>query len=292
MIEDLSAILVDLVDVGTRVYTFAQTLSLTMEAAGKSGVEIVILDRPNPIGGLETEGCLLAPDCASFVGLHPVPMRHGLTMGELALFIASRIPAPPKLTVIACQGWDRGMYHQDTLLPWVLPSPNMPDPVTAWVYPGQVVMEGTNLSEGRGTTKPFHLMGAGFIDPKALADGLAKLSLPGAAFRPCWFEPVFHKWAGLVCGGVEIHPRDRSFKPLLTSLSILEVVLSLYPDRFLLKDPPYEYELERRPIDLILGRRDVFDSLAQGVSAKEVCESFKKDLAEFERVRKTLLIYP
>ena len=204
MLEGLSAILVDLPDVGTRVYTFAHTLSLTMEAAGQLGIEIVVLERPNPIGGLETEGCLLSPDCASFVGLHPIPMRHGLTLGELALLFSERLPRPPKVTVIACRGWSRDMYHQDSDLPWVLPSPNMPDPVTAWVYPGQVLFEATNLSEGRGTTKPFHLVGAPFINPFALRDNLLKLSLPGVAFRPCWFEPTFHKWAGLACGGIEI----------------------------------------------------------------------------------------
>ncbi|MDR2455429.1 MAG: DUF1343 domain-containing protein [Deltaproteobacteria bacterium] len=291
MIEDLSALLVDLVDVGTRVYTFAQTLSLTMETCAKAGVEVVVLDRPNPIGGLQTEGCLLAPECASFVGLHPVPMRHGLTMGELAMLFAERLPSPPLLTVIACRGWSREMYHRETGLPWVLPSPNMPSPVTAWLYPGQVIFEATNLTEGRGTTKPFHLVGAPFIDPAAISKYLDKLDLPGVIFRPCWFEPSFNKWSGFICGGVELHPIDKSFLPLLTSLSILEATLRLYPDRFRLKDPPYEYEYERRPIDLILGRADVFDRLFGGASAREVWESFKGDLAEFERTRERLLLY-
>lgn len=292
MMEDLSAILVDLPDVGTRVYTFAQTLSLLMEAAGESGVEVVVLDRPNPIGGMETEGCLLSPDCASFVGLHPTPMRHGLTLGELAIFFAERLGNPPKLTVIPCRGWARPMLFADTGLPWVLPSPNLPEPSTALLYPGQVIFEGTNLSEGRGTTRPFHLCGGPYVDPKALAAELRRLDLPGVIFRPCWFEPTFNKWAGLICGGVEVHVVGRAYRPLLTSLSILSAVIRLWPDRFRLKDPPYEYETERRPIDLILGRKDVYDALAGGASAREVWEGFKGDLAEWARVRQRLLIYP
>jgi uncharacterized protein YbbC (DUF1343 family) len=291
MIEDLSALLVDLVDVGTRVYTFAQTLSLTMETCAKAGVEVVVLDRPNPIGGLQTEGCLLTPECASFVGLHPVPMRHGLTLGELAMLFAERLPSPPLLTVIACRGWSREMYHPETGLPWVLPSPNMPSAATAWLYPGQVIFEATNLTEGRGTTKPFHLVGAPFIDPAALSAYLDKLALPGVIFRPCWFEPSFNKWSGFICGGAELHPVDKSFLPLLTSMSILEATLRLYPDRFRLKEPPNEYEYERRPIDLIFGRTDVYDRLLEGASAREVWESFKGDLAEFERTRERLLLY-
>ena len=291
MMEDLSAILVDLTDVGTRVYTFAQTLCLTMETAAKAGVEIIVLDRPNPIGGLETEGCLLSPECASFVGLHPAPMRHGLTMGELAMFFAERLPSPPELTIIPCRGWTRDMYHQDTGLPWVLPSPNMPNPSTAWVYPGQVVFEGTNLSEGRGTAKPFHLVGGPFIDPWILCEELSKLDLPGAAFTPCWFEPTFNKWSGLICGGLEIHPVERVYQPLLTSLSILEIVLRIWPYRFRLKEPPYEYEYDRRPMDLILGRKDIYDALASGTPAREIWEGFKPDLADFERVRERLIIY-
>jgi uncharacterized protein YbbC (DUF1343 family) len=292
MIEDLSALLVDLPDVGCRVYTFAQTLALAMETAGRAGVEVVVLDRPNPIGGLETEGCLLVKECASFVGLHPTPMRHGLTLGELSLLFAERLPSPPKLTVVPCRGWIRGMYHPDTKLPWVLPSPNMPEPATAWLYPGQVIFEGTNLSEGRGTTKPFHLVGAPFVDPRTLAQGLARLALPGVAFRPCWFEPTFNKWAGQICGGIEVHPLSRDFKPLLTSMSILQIVLELWPDRFRLKEPPYEYEYRRRPIDLIFGRPDVFDALAAGTPAREIWEGFKEDLTEFRRERERLTIYP
>jgi uncharacterized protein YbbC (DUF1343 family) len=183
------------------------------------------------------------------------------------------------------------MYFRDTGLPWVFPSPNMPEPETAWVYPGQVLFEGTNLSEGRGTTRPFHLVGAPFIDPLVLAGDLAAMDLPGVVFRTCWFEPTFQKWASFICGGIELHPVDRSFKPLLTSLSILEVVLRRWPDRFRLKEPPYEYESGRRPIDLILGRRSVFDSLAAGAPAREIWEGFREDLAEFERIRQSVMIY-
>jgi uncharacterized protein YbbC (DUF1343 family) len=218
-------------------------------------------------------------------------MRHGLTLGELALFFNERLERPARLTVIPCRGWERAMLHPDTGLPWVPPSPNLPEAATAWLYPGQVIFEGTGLSEGRGTTRPFHLVGAPYVDPRALASELGRLSLPEVAFRPCWFEPVFNKWAGIICGGVELYPLGLGFKPLLTSLSILEAVLRLYPDRFRLKAPPYEYETDRRPIDLILGRRDVYDALAAGASAREVWEGFRPDLAEFERTRERLMIY-
>jgi uncharacterized protein YbbC (DUF1343 family) len=290
-LEGLSALLIDLVDVGTRVYTFAQTMSACLEACAENDVEVVVLDRPNPIGGTEVEGNLLDPDCASFVGLHPTPMRHGLTMGELAVLFASRLSRPPKLTVIPLRGWRRETLFGRTGLPWVAPSPNLPAPETALLYPGQVLWEGSNVSEGRGTARPFHLIGAPFIDGETLAADLRALNPPGAAFRPAFFQPCFNKWAGQVCGGIEIHPLNDSFKPLLTSLTALEVVLRRWPDDFKLKDPPYEYEWERRPIDLILGRKSVFDRLAAGVSAREVWESFAPEVEGFRRRTDEFALY-
>ena len=292
MLQDLDAVLIDLVDVGTRVYTFAHTLSHFMEEAAKNGPEIIILDRPNPIGGAEVEGNLLAGDCLSFVGLHPVPMRHGLTLGELALLINSRLPQAADLKVVRISGWSRDMYFPQTGLPWVYPSPNLPSPDCAWVYPGQVLWEGTNISEARGTTRPFNLVGAPFIEAEALLDRLRALDLPGVIFRPAHFQPTFHKWAGEMCRGLELFPQNRTFKPYLTSLAILQIILELWPDKFELKKPPYEYELQRRPLDLILGRNDLFGRLAEGESAEALERSWRGELQAFLAERDKFILYP
>jgi len=292
MLSKLDVLLVDLVDVGTRVYTFAQTMSYCLEAAAEQGVAVRVLDRPNPIGGTQVEGNLLAPDCASFVGRFPIPMRHGMTLGELALYMADRLDPAPDLQVVPLSGWNRAMYFDQTGLPWVLPSPNIPTPDTALVYPGQVLWEGTNLSEGRGTTRPFHLFGAPFIDPYGLVEELAPYGLPGVRLRPASFEPTFQKHAGQVCHGLEIHPVDReSFQPYLTSLTALEVLLRLYPDRLAWKQPPYEYERERLPLDLILGDRRIREGLEAGTSAAALAEAWAGDLGTFLRLREKYLLY-
>lgn len=291
MLAETDVLLIDLADVGSRIYTFAQTMAYCLEEAGRLNKEVLILDRPNPIGGLEVEGNLLAEDCRSFVGLYPLPMRHGLTMGELALYINHQLPRPAPLRVVELKGWRRGRYFNETGLPWVYPSPNMPEPATAWVYPGQVIWEGTNISEGRGTTRPFHLCGAPFIEPAALKAELKKLGLPGVVFRPAVFLPTFHKWAGQDCGGLEIHPVSKDFKPYLTSLSILEIILKLWPGRFKLKPPPYEYEFERRPLDLILGDRRIFDGLRQGRPAASLAEGWQADLRNYQAEISRFLLY-
>lgn len=291
MLSGLDAALIDLVDVGTRVYTFAHTLSHFMEEAAKIDLEIIVLDRPNPIGGAEVEGNLLDDDCRSFVGLHPLPMRHGLTLGELALFINSRLEKPAPLKVIQMDNWRRDMYFPQCGLPWVYPSPNLPSPECAWVYPGQVLWEGTNISEGRGTTRPFNLVGAPFIDSEALLGRLRKLDLPGVQFRAAHFQPTFHKWAGEICRGLEIFPAEVSFKPYLTSLSILQIILELWPKEFELKKPPYEYEFQRSPLDLILGRRSLFARLCAGQSAHQLEQSWQGELRAFEGLRRSFLLY-
>ncbi|MDR1043945.1 MAG: DUF1343 domain-containing protein [Candidatus Adiutrix sp.] len=291
MLAQIDVLVADLFDVGARVYTFAHTLSHCLEEAGRAGVEVVVLDRPNPIGGAEVEGNLLAGDCRSFVGLHPLPMRHGLTFGELARFINARLESPAYLTVIGCENWERESYFPQTGLPWVFPSPNLPSPDCAWVYPGQVLWEGTNISEARGSTRPFNLLGAPFIDCQALHQRLKALDLPGLQFRRAHFQPTFHKWAGEMCRGLELFPVDRSFKPYLTSLCLLEIILDLWPDDFQLKPPPYEYEYERRPLDLILGRSDIFDRLAAGEKAIDLAAGWEAELADFRRERAAFLLY-
>jgi len=292
MLAGLDVLLIDLVDVGARVYTFAQTMAYCLEAAAQADRKVVVLDRPNPIGGIEVEGNLLRPGCASFVGLYPLPMRHGLTLGELALFMADKMAPAPDLEVIRVEGWSRDMYFHQTGLPWVMPSPNMPAPETALVYPGQVIWEGTNISEGRGTTRPFHLFGAPFIDPYLLKEELDQQGLPGVVFRPAGFQPTFHKFQGQVCRGLEIHPVDfRSFRPYLTSLTALEIILRLYPGEFQWKEPPYEYEFHRRPIDLILGDVSVRAGLESGWPARELERTWQLDLAAFGDERERFLLY-
>ena len=292
MLAGLDVLLVDLVDVGTRVYTFAQTVALCLEAAAEAGVRVVVLDRPNPIGGLEVEGNLLTPDCVSFVGMFPVPMRHGMTLGELALFMAGRMDRKPDVEVMTMRGWRRDMYFGDTGLPWVMPSPNMPMPGTAWVYPGQVIWEGTNVSEGRGTTRPFHQFGAPFIDPHALKAEIEDRRLPGAVFRPVSFEPTFHKFQGEICHGLEIHPFDRrAFSPYFVSLTLLEIIRRAYPEEFAWKPPPYEYEFERMPIDLILGDRSIREGLEAGGRASDLAATPEEDWNRFQQSREHVLLY-
>lgn len=293
MFDGLDVLIIDLTDVGTRVYTFAQTMAYCMEAAGSAGIKVIVLDRPNPIGGAGVEGNLLSPDCVSFVGLYPLPMRHGMTMGEFSLFIADQLDSfDLDLEVVKMAGWERNQYFDQTGLPWVLPSPNMPSLDTAIVYPGQVIFEGTNISEGRGTTRPFNIFGAPFIDSFDLLSELAPLGLPGVVFRPCSFEPTFNKHHGKLCHGLEIHPVDRiAFKPYLTSLTIIEVLIRMHPDEFEWKQPPYEYEYERCPFDLIVGSKNIRKGLESGKRAKELESEWLADLDGFIKERRKYLLY-
>lgn len=293
MFDGLDVLLIDLVDVGTRVYTFAQTMAFCLEEAAKAGLKVVILDRPNPIGGMMVEGNLLQPDCASFVGLFPIPMRHGLTMGELARLAADEMGLSGiDLEIVQVTGWERDMYFAETGLPWVLPSPNMPWPSTAALYPGQVIWEGTNISEGRGTTLPFHLMGAPFINAGHLVEELGKYALPGVIFRPCSFEPTFNKYEGQLCHGLEIHPTDlTAFKPYQTSLTILELLLKMYPGQVKWKEPPYEYEYDRNPFDLITGDKRIREGLEEGKGAAGILQDLSGNLSEYLNNRVKYLIY-
>ncbi|MDR1312377.1 MAG: DUF1343 domain-containing protein [Deltaproteobacteria bacterium] len=291
MLDGLDAVICDLQDVGVRVYTFTQTVFLMMDACAKAGVEMVILDRPNPVNGLVMEGSILSPSMASFVGMTPVPLRHGATLGEHAAFRNAFSENPCELTVIMMEGWERGMDFVDTCLPWVPPSPNLPTSASAMLYPGTVIFEGTNISEGRGTTKPFQVVGAPYVELAPLLARLNSKKIPGAVFRPVEFRPMFGKWSGQVCRGAEIHPIDPRFRPFLAALSFLEAVLRLWPDDFALKEPPYEYETERRPIDLILGCPNLFDDLKDGVNAEEICFNLEPPIKAFDRRRRERFLY-
>lgn len=254
MLHGIECLVVDLQDVGTRVYTFAWTVTKCLEVCGRHRIPVVVLDRPNPLGGEIIEGPLLEPDYESFVGMLTIPMRHSLTIGELALLANRELQLGADLQVIPMSGWGRNMLFPETGRFWTMPSPNMPRYETALCYPGQVLLEGTNLSEGRGTTVPFELVGAPFIDPHRLAQSLDDSAHPGIIFRPVRFVPTFDKWQGQSCGGLAWHITDphraRSFA---ATLSILFAVQQLWPDEFEWLPPPYEYEREKMPIDILFG---------------------------------------
>jgi uncharacterized protein YbbC (DUF1343 family) len=291
----VDVILVDLVDVGTRVYTFAATLAKVMEAAAPLVKKVVVLDRPNPISGTAVEGNVLRPEWASLVGPYPLPMRHGFSLGELARYYNLTQDIGCDLTVIPAAGWRRGDYHDAVGLPWVLPSPNLPTLDAALVYPGQVLLEGTNLSEGRGTTRPFELFGAPFLEPGRILDRLKEkaIELPGVILRTACFEPTFHKWAGELCRGFQLHVTNRqTFKPYFTTLALLSVIRELYPEQFAWRQPPYEYETVRLPIDLLTGDDLIRRGLENSLTAAELEAAWQGDLNRFMEVRREFLLYP
>jgi len=296
-LSGLDAIVYDLQDVGTRFYTFVYTLSYVMEAAREADIPVVVLDRPNPIGGLAVEGPVLDPAMASFVGRFPLPVRHGMTTGELARLFRDAFSIGGDLRVVPLSGWTRDMHYENTGLPWVLPSPNMPTPETARVYPGGCLVEGTNLSEGRGTTRPFELVGAPWIDAAAFADALAYAGdtegLDGVLFRAAWFRPTFQKHAGRSCGGVQVHVVDRATaRPFATYLVLLREARRLAPDLFDWRRERYEFVDDRLAIDLLLGRPDLRPMLEACASLAEMEAVWSAGLAGFLADRERALLYP
>lgn len=292
MLSGLDVLVVDLQDLGTRVYTFQSTLALAMQACREIGVRVVVLDRPNPVGGEVVEGPILDPDYASFVGLYPVPLRHGLTIGELARLYNDHFGIGCALDVIAAEGWRREMLFPDTGLPWVMPSPNIPTWDTALVYPGTVLIEGTTLSEGRGTTRPFHLVGAPLVDPLKLADRLREEGLAGVSFRPASFEPTFQKWAGEMCGGVELHVTDpRSFRPVAAAVALMAAIRDQRADRLGWQEPPYEYETEKMPIDILYGSPELRRHLGEGGGWRQLADGWREGEESFRELREPYLLY-
>jgi uncharacterized protein YbbC (DUF1343 family) len=254
MLKDVDVLLVDLQDVGARYYTFVWTLYLCMRTCEKLGVQVVVLDRPNPINGVTVEGPIIEAGYESFVGMHPIPVRHGRTIGELAQQFRDEAFPKCRLSILPMKNWERGMWFDQTGLPWVMPSPNMPTLDSATVYPGMCLLEATNVSEGRGTTRPFEIFGAPFIDAETLCRKLNDLKLPGVFFRENYFQPTFQKFAGQLCGGAQLHVLDRDiFRPFQTGVEIIRSIRELYPNSFEWKQPPYEYEYEKLPIQILLG---------------------------------------
>jgi uncharacterized protein YbbC (DUF1343 family) len=292
MLADVDVLVFDMQDVGTRVYTFVYTMANCMIAARDGGKEMVVLDRPNPITGAHVEGNILEKGFESFVGQYPIPMRHGMTVAELALLFNDAFGIGCQLKVVPMDGWRREMWYDQSDLNWIIPSPNMPTLWTATVYPGAVFVEGTMLSEGRGTTRPFELIGAPFVDPDRLVKELAQENLPGVFFRPCYFQPTFHKHAGELCGAVQIHVTDRErFKSVISGLAVIKTIHRLYPDRFQWRQPPYEYVEDKMPFDIIAGTDTLRAQIAGDVPLNEIEESWQSDLSRFIELRRQYLLY-
>jgi uncharacterized protein YbbC (DUF1343 family) len=292
MLNLLDVLVVDLQDVGTRVYTFSSTVLGCMKAAARSGKSVIILDRPNPLGGRIVEGNMLAQELYSFVGPYRLPMRHGLTLGEMARIFNHVFDLNCDLQVVPLKGWRRAMLWPETGLRWVMPSPNMPAPETAMVYPGQVLWEGTNVSEGRGTCRPFELFGAPFLDTKSIRSRLQPEDTEGCHLQDFSFRPTFNKWQGDLCRGFFIHvlyPLD--FRPYRLSFSLLSAILAVHGREFRWKEPPYEYEYGRLPIDLILGDSSLRENLGGSVDMGSLQSSWEKDLATYLEWRKPFLLY-
>jgi uncharacterized protein YbbC (DUF1343 family) len=292
-LEELDAVIVDLQDVGSRYYTFVYTMAFVMEACGEIGLPVVVLDRPNPIGGIDVEGPVLDPDFASFVGRFAIPVRHGMTVLELANLFRSRFGVLVELRGIAMSGWRRRHWFDETGLPWVPPSPNMPTLDTATVYPGGCLVEGTVVSEGRGTTRPFEQVGAPWIDGRSLRTTLEREALPGVTFREVSFRPKFQKHAERSCGGVFVHVTDRTrFRPFRTYLFILAALREQAPDRFAWRTEPYEFEHERLAIDLLLGRNGLREAIESGSDIHSLEGEWSTELEDFGRLRSEFLLYP
>ncbi|MFN6964498.1 MAG: exo-beta-N-acetylmuramidase NamZ domain-containing protein [Pyrinomonadaceae bacterium] len=292
MLADLDTIVVDLQDVGCRIYTFIYTMANCMYAAAKYGKRVVVCDRPNPINGLQVEGNITEHEFKSFVGQFELPTRHGMTSGELALMFNDNFGIGCELEIVPMQGWDRRLWGDQTGLPWVLPSPNIPDVDTCVVFPATVHLEGTELSEGRGTTLPFFLNGAPFIDPHAWAAELRKFDFPGVAFREAYFRPTFAEFSGETCGGVQLHITDRNaFTPVIVGIAMVKTAYEMYPDKFQWRQNAYEYVFDKNPFDVVCGTDKIRKAIEAGASIEEITAAWEPRSSEFREVRKEFLLY-
>lgn len=291
-LEGLDALVFDIQDVGSRYYTYVYTMALAMQAAAKAGIEFYVLDRPNPIDGVHVEGNLVSERCRSFVGLYPIPNRHGMTAGELARLFDAQQGWGTKLTVVRCEGWRRSQSWAETGLPFISPSPNMPTPDTALVYPGMCLGEGTNVSEGRGTCRPFEQFGAPWIRSDALIERLERDDLPGVRFRACGFTPTFDKFKGESCNGAFIHVVDRdAFRPLRTGVAIFKAIHDLYPRAFAWREDAYEFVEDVPAFDLLCGTDQVRRGIEAGHELQRLFEGFDSERAAFDAERQKYLLY-
>ncbi len=292
MLRDLDVLVIDLQDVGVRIYTYIYTMANCLKAAHRHGLKVIVCDRPNPIGGLQVEGPVLVEGHESFVGMYPIPMRHGMTIAEIARLFNDHFGIGADLEVVAMDGWRRDMYFDETGRTWILSSPNIPTFDTTMVYPGTVLFEGTNVSEGRGTTRPFELVGAPWVVAERFADAMNRRGLPGVFFRPVVFEPTFHKHAGQPCAGCQIHVLDRrAFRAVESGVALIEAFRASDPDRFKWKAPPYEYEHERTPIDVLAGSTELREQIEHGTPSHDIARSWEGPTEAFLRIRRKFLLY-
>jgi uncharacterized protein YbbC (DUF1343 family) len=292
MLRDVDVLVIDLQDIGARIYTYIYTMANCLKACARHGLEVVVCDRPNPIGGLEVEGPTLELGFESFVGQYPIPMRHGLTIGELARLFNEHFAIGARLEVSLMAGWTRAMFYDETGLPWVMPSPNIPTLESAFVFPGVVLLEGTSASEGRGTTRPFELVGAPWVQAEQFAAELNQRGLPGVHFRSAVFEPTFQKHEGHSCGGCQVHVLDRRrFRPVQTGVTLIESIRAANPDRFAWRSPPYEYEHEKWPIDILAGSSSLRERIDAGGRAEEIAREWVAGEDAFRRLRERFLMY-
>ena len=292
MLSGLDVLVIDLQDVGARIYTYIYTMANCMRACARHGVPVIVCDRPNPIGGMDVEGARLVPGFESFVGQFPIPMRHGMTIGELARFFNDVFSIGAQLDIVAMEGWQRDLYADQTGLPWVMPSPNMPTLDTAIVYPGTVLFEGIMLSEGRGTTRPFELVGAPWIEAERFARDMNALGLTGVYFRPAVFEPTFQKHAKQTCGGCQIHVTARHlFKPVLVGVALAGMFWRTNPSKYAWRQPPYEYEHDKMPIDILAGSDALRKQIEADMPAIDIAASWRADEDAFRTLRERFLMY-
>ena len=292
MLRDVDVLVIDLQDVGTRVYTYIYTMANCMRAAARHGVRVVVCDRPNPVGGVAIEGPRLRPAFASFVGQFPIPLRHGMTIGEIARLFNQEFGLGAALDIVQLEGWRRQMFYDQTGLPWVIPSPNLPTLDSVIVYPGAVLFEGTMLSEGRGTTRPFELIGAPWIDGERLSAAMNARRFPGVHFRPVAFEPTFQKHARQTCGGCQLHVTDRTaFEPVRVAVELIAEFRRQNPASFAWRQPPYEYEHDKWPIDILYGSDRLRVTLDEGGDVGPLLASWEDEEDAFGRTREKYLLY-
>lgn len=283
MLKNVDVLLFDIQGVGTRYYTYLYTMAYAMQAAAENHIPFIVLDRPNPIGGTKVQGPVLDPEYSSFVGLYPIALRYGMTIGELAKYFNKEFHIGAALTVVKMQGWKRSMYYDDTPLQFVMPSPNMSTQKTALVYPGMALIEGTNVSEGRGTTRPFELTGAPWINAEDLAKALNAKHLPGTRFRAAHFTPTFSKFQGELCNGVQVHVTDRNaFNPVITGLTVVKTIHDMYPDHF---------SFLAAHFDNLIGNSWVRKGIENRMSISDMQKKWQKGLQEFKEKRKKYLLY-
>lgn len=292
MLDDIDVFVFDMQDVGCRIYTFVYTLANCMRAARQYGKKVVVCDRPNPINGVEIAGVVLEPAYTSFVGQFPISTRHGMTVCELAKMFNEHFDLGCELELVLMDGWERTHWFDQTDAPWVMPSPNIPTLDSTILFPGTVHVEGTQMSEGRGTTRPFELVGAPYIDAAEYARRLEDVGLPGVYFRAAYFQPTFQKHAHVTCGGVQLHVTERDkFEPVISGVATVKVAYDMYPEEFRWKNPPYEYEFEKNPFDVIAGTNQLREQIENGQSLDVIQDSWREKLEEFSRLRETFLLY-